>query len=54
MSKVSKTAFGNAGERIRALPDDRYERIKALAREMAPDLDVADNTGQNRDLKTDS
>ena len=54
MSKFGKTAFTNAGDRIRALPDDHHERIKALAREMASDQDIAGNTGRDQNLKTDS
>ena len=54
MSKFTKTAFSNARDRIEALPDDRRERIKALAREMASDMDATGNTGTDQDSKTDS
>ena len=42
MSKLKKTAFVNAGNRIRALPRDRRERIEALAGEMATELHLSE------------
>ena len=42
MAKLKKTAFGNAGDRIRALPKDRRERIEALAGEMAAELHLSE------------
>ena len=50
MSKLKKTAFMNAGDRIRALPQDRRERIEVLAGEMASELDLAEKTGRDQDL----
>jgi len=42
MAKLKKTAFVNAGDRIRALPQDRREHIEALAREMAAELHLSE------------
>ncbi len=42
MAKLKKTAFGNAGDRIRALPKDRRERIGALAGDMAAELHLSE------------
>jgi DNA-binding XRE family transcriptional regulator len=42
MAKLKKTAFVNAGDRIRALPQDRRERIEALATEMAAELHLSE------------
>ena len=64
MAKLKRTAFMNAGDRIRALPQDRRERIEVLAGEMASELhlaeshkalsithrDLAERTGRDQDL----
>ena len=42
MTKLKKTAFVNAGDRIRALPQGRRERIEALAGDMASALHLAE------------
>ena len=42
MAKPKKTAFVNAGDRIRALPQDRRERIEALAGDMASEMLLAE------------
>ena len=44
MARLKKTAFGNAGDRIRALPKDRRERIEALAGEMAAELHLSEKS----------
>ena len=42
MAKLKKTAFVNAGDRIRALPQDHRERIEAIAGEMAAELHLSE------------
>lgn len=42
MTKLSKDAFLNSGDRIRALPDDRRARIEALADDMATELHLSE------------
>lgn len=38
MAKLKRTAFVNAGDRIRELPQARRQRVEALANEMAAEL----------------
>ena len=42
MTKLSKDAFLNSGDRIRALPDDRRARIEALADDMVAELHLSE------------
>ena len=42
MAKLKKTAFENAGDRIRALPEERRERIEALASDMAAEQHLSE------------
>ncbi len=42
MAKLSKSAFSNAGDRIRGLPQAKQERIKVLANELAAELHLAE------------
>lgn len=42
MAKPTKASFANAGDRIRALPEDRRASIEALAGEMAAELHLSE------------
>ena len=42
MVKPTKASFANAGDRIRALPEDRRASIEALADEMAAELHLSE------------
>ena len=42
MAKLKKTAFVNAGDRIRALPPDHCKHIEALAGDMASEMLLAE------------
>ena len=42
MARLKKTVFVNAGDRIRALPQDRRERIETLADDMAMELHLSE------------
>ena len=48
MAKLKRTAFVNAGERIRELPQARRQRVEALASEMAAELHFCENSAKER------